>query len=201
MIPVLVLISMNWLHKWGGLGLICVALVDSSAIPIPGGLDLMTAFLAAHNRSLWIYYALMSTAGSVLGGYLTYRVARKGGKETLDRRIPKDKLHNVERMFERWGFGAVLVSAILPPPFPTVPFLAGAGTLKYPLKKFISALALARAVRFTLIAYFASQYGRRFLSLLGRIHISLPFLLTLFAILAIAALAAYIVWRSRRSRV
>jgi len=118
-----VLISLSWLKRWGGAGLIAVALIDNSVIPIPGGLDLLTALLAAGNRNLWLYYALMSTAGSVLGGYLTYRVARKGGKETLDQRIPKDRLENVERLFERWGFGTVVVAAILPPPFLPFRFL------------------------------------------------------------------------------
>src|SRR5512138_3780050 len=147
------ILTLTWLKRWGGAGLIAVAIIDNSVIPIPGGLDLMTALLAAGNKNLWLYYALMSTAGSVLGGYLTYRVARKGGKETLDKRIPEDKLENVERLFERWGFGTVVVAAILPPPFPTVPFLAGAGALNYPLRKFISALAVARAARFILVAY------------------------------------------------
>ena len=37
---------------------------------------------------LWLYYAFMATVGSVAGGFGTYRLARKGGKETLARRFP-----------------------------------------------------------------------------------------------------------------
>jgi len=197
---IVTIISLGWLKRWGGAGLIGLAIVDNSVIPIPGGMDLMTALLSASNRNLWLYYALMSTAGSVLGGYLTYRVAREGGKETLDQRIPKDKLEHVERLFEKWGFGTVLVAAVAPPPFPTVPFLAGAGALNYPVKKFIAALAVARAVRFTVLAYLASLYGRHVLNLLGRVHLSLPVMLSIVGVVAAAAVAAYLVWKHRRSR-
>jgi membrane protein DedA with SNARE-associated domain len=98
-------------------------------------------------------------------------VARKGGEETLDQRIPKDKLERVENPFERWGFGTVLVAAILPPPFPTVPFLAGAGTLNYPVRKFIAALTLARAARFTIASYLALVYGRSVVRLISKVHL------------------------------
>ncbi len=32
------------------------------------------------------YYAFMGTVGEVAGGYLTYRLAAKGGEETLERK-------------------------------------------------------------------------------------------------------------------
>ena len=38
---------------------------------------------AARSAELWFYYAVMATLGSVLGGFVTYRLARKGGKESL----------------------------------------------------------------------------------------------------------------------
>ena len=177
-------------------------IADSSAVPIPGGLDLVTILLAASHKDLWLYYALMSTAGSVVGGYLTYRIARQGGKGTLDQRIPKDKLEQVEGLFERWGFGTVLVAAVLPPPFPTVPFLAGAGALNYPVKKFITALTLARAARFALIAYLASLYGRSVAKLLGEAQLSLPLILGIAGGLIAIGVASFLIWRvRRRSRV
>lgn len=191
-------IALGWLRHWGGAGLIALGIIDSSVIPIPGGLDLMTVLLAASNKNLWLYYALMSTAGSVAGGYLTYRVARKGGKETLDQRIPRDKLKRVEGMFERWGFGTVFIAAISPPPFPTVPFLAGAGALNYPVKKFIVALTLARATRFAVVAYLASLYGRSAARLLSRLHLSLPVVLSIIAVLIAGGLCAFLIWRYRR---
>jgi membrane protein DedA with SNARE-associated domain len=191
---------LKWLRHWGGPGLIGLGIVDSSFLPIPGGMDLVTAVLAAGNHTLWWYYALMSTMGSVAGGYLTYRIAREGGKEALEQRIPKGKIERVEQAFEKWGFGTVFVAAIMPPPFPTVPFLAGAGALKYPVKQFMTALASARAIRFTVLAYLASLYGHRFLNLLKNAHLSLSVILVMVCALVGIGVAAYLIWRYRSRR-
>ncbi len=87
----------------------------------------------------------MATVGAVIGGYITYGLARKGGKEAFERKLSKKKAEKVFERFERWGFVAVAVPALLPPPFPIVPFLLAAGAMQYSRKKFVAALALGRA--------------------------------------------------------
>ena len=72
----------RWLFHLGGLGLIPLGLLDSSPIPIPGAMDVAMIVLSARQEQLWLYYALMATAGSVIGGFVTYRLARKGGKRS-----------------------------------------------------------------------------------------------------------------------
>jgi membrane protein DedA with SNARE-associated domain len=69
-------------------------------------------------------------------------VAQKGGKETLVRRFPPHKLVKAYEIFSRWGFGAIALPALLPPPLPMVPFLLAASTMQYPLRKFLLALTL-----------------------------------------------------------
>ena len=123
--------ALRWLVHLGGPGLILLGVIDNSPIPLPGSMDVATILLAAHNRNMWIYYAMMATAGSVLGGYLTYRMARKGGKETLEKRFSKRKTARVYAIFERWGLVSVAIPAILPPPFPIVPMLLAAGAMQY----------------------------------------------------------------------
>src|SRR4030088_3795028 len=115
--------ALRWLVHLGGPGLIALGVIDNSPIPLPGSMDAATILLAAHHRNLWVYYAIMATLGAALGGYLTYRMARKGGKETLEKRLSKRKATKVYAIFERWGFAAVAIPAILPPPFPIVPIL------------------------------------------------------------------------------
>jgi membrane protein YqaA with SNARE-associated domain len=152
--------ALRWLIHLGGPGLILLGLADNSLIPMPGSTDVVTILLAAHHREPWFYYAIMATAGAVLGGYLTYRMARKGGKETLEKRFSKKKVNKVYAIFERYGFAAVAIPAILPPPFPIVPMLLAAGALQYPTKKFLTALAVGRGIRFTILAYLGFHYGR-----------------------------------------
>jgi membrane protein YqaA with SNARE-associated domain len=149
-----------WLRHLGGIGLVLLGIADSSVIPLPGSMDVLTIYLAARHRQLWWYYAAMATVGAVLGGYITYILAREGGKEAFERKLSSRKAAKVFARFERWGFGAVAVPALLPPPFPIVPFLLAAGALQYSRKKFVLALTLGRAARYTIVAGLGAIYGR-----------------------------------------
>jgi membrane protein YqaA with SNARE-associated domain len=157
-----------WLLHLGGIGLIPLGVLDSSVVPIPGSMDFATILLSARDKHLWFYYAFMATAGSVLGGYLTYRLARKGGKEAMEKKLSKGNVNKVVRRFERWGFAAILVPALLPPPIPMVPFLIAAGAMQYSRAKFIAALATGRAIRYLILAFLGVRYGSQILSLFSR---------------------------------
>ena len=152
--------ALRWLIHLGGPGLILLGLADNSLIPLPGSTDVVTILLAAHHREPWFYYAIMATAGAVLGGFLTYRMARRGGKATLEKKFSKKKVNKVYAIFDRYGFAAVAIPAILPPPFPIVPMLLAAGAMQYPTRKFLTALAVGRGIRFTILADLGFHYGR-----------------------------------------
>jgi membrane protein DedA with SNARE-associated domain len=181
-VPRLILISIQrrgfsrslliWLRHLGGPGLILLGLLDNSVVPVPGSMDALTVVLAANQRDWWPYYAAMATVGSLIGGYLTYRIARREGKERLETRLSRGKMKKVEGVFGRWGFGAIAIAAVLPPPAPMVPFLLAAGATQYPRKKFLAALAIGRSVRYGVLAFLAAIYGRRILRVIlqhGRI--------------------------------
>jgi membrane protein YqaA with SNARE-associated domain len=174
----------RWLFHLGGIGLIPLGLLDNSPIPIPGAMDVATILLSARQAQLWVYYALMATAGSLLGGFLSYRLARKGGKEALERRFPRRKMGKIYKTFERWGFAAIAIPALLPPPMPMVPFLFAAGALQYPVRKFLIALTLGRLARYTILAYLGARYGRQILSLVTE-HIN-PFVVAISVAVMIA---------------
>ena len=157
--PLLAMTVLRRLHRLGGPGLILLGIADNSVIPLTGSVDVLTIWLAAHHREPWPYYAMMATIGAVLGGYITYSLARKGGKETLERKLSKRTATKVHKGFERWGFYAVAVPAILPPPFPIVPFLLAAGAMQYSRKKFLAALTVGRGIRFTILASLGARYG------------------------------------------
>src|ERR1700676_1740099 len=121
--PLLAVPLWRQLRRLGGVGLVLLGIADNSVIPLTGSMDVLTIWLAARHREPWPYYALMATIGAVLGGYITYSLARKGGKQAMERRLSKRRAARVYKRFERWGFGAIAVPALLPPPFPFVPFL------------------------------------------------------------------------------
>jgi membrane protein YqaA with SNARE-associated domain len=157
----------HWVFQLGGLGLIPLGLLDNSPIPLPGIMDVATILLAAREQKLWLYYAVMATAGSVMGGFVTYRLARKGGKEALERRFTRRKVDRVCAIFERWGFSAIAIPAFLPPPVPMVPFLLAAGAMQYPARKFLVALTLGRISRYMVLGYLAARYGRQIIAFIA----------------------------------
>jgi len=161
---------MHWLISLGGPGLILLGLADNSLIPLPGSTDVATIVLAAHHRQPWFYYSSMATAGAVLGGFLTYRMSRKGGKEAVNKKFSQKKAKKVYAIFERWGFASVAIPAILPPPFPIVPMLLAAGAMQYPTKKFLAALAVGRGIRYSILGYLGAHYGRSIVNFFGRYY-------------------------------
>jgi membrane protein DedA with SNARE-associated domain len=193
---IILLTAWEQLQRWGGPGLIALGVLDSSFIPLPGSMDALTVILATARKSWWPYYALMATGGSVLGGYLTYRVGQKGGEEALEKKISRDKMEKVRRAFDKGGFTAVFVPALLPPPVPMVPFLLTAGAMKYSTRRFLAALAAGRAVRYFLLAFVASLYGRAILGLFAEYHT--PVLWTLVGVAVAAALVGLGYWIYRK---
>jgi len=187
-----------WIYRLGGLGFIPLGLLDNSVIPLPGSMDVLTIFLSARNEQLWLYYALMATVGSVIGGLVTYRLARKGGKETLARRFPPRKLEKIYKIFERWGLGAIAIPALLPPPVPMVPFLFAAGAMQYPVRKLPLALALGRLVGYTLLAFLAPRYGRQMLAFISQ-H-GHPALLIVAGLIATAGVVLFVTFIGKRQR-
>jgi len=188
----------TWLRHLGGVGLILLGIADSSVVPLPGSMDVLTIYLAAKHHQLWWYYALMATVGAVVGGYITYSLARKGGKEAFEHKMSSKKAAKVFERFERWGFGAVAVPALLPPPFPIVPFLLAAGAMQYSRKKFIAALALGRAIRFTIVAGLGAIYGRHIVRFFSRYY--KPALFVLIGLAVIGGVLAFIQYYRYKNR-
>jgi len=188
----------RWVFHLGGLGFIPLGLLDSSVIPLPGSMDVLTLVLSARTPDLWLYYGLMATIGSVLGGFLTYRLARKGGRETLERKFPARTLEKVYSIFSRWGFAAIAIVALLPPPAPMVAFMLAAGAMQYSVKKFLLALTLGRIVRYSLLAFLAARYGRHVLTIIWQQgH---PVLIATIALIAAAIAALIFILASKRRK-
>ena len=187
----------RWLIHLGALGFLPLGLIDSSIIPLPGSMDVLTIILAARDAKLWPYYAVMATLGSVLGGFVTYRLARKGGEKSLEKRLSAKSMKRVVKLFERWGFAAIAIPAVLPPPMPFVPFLLAAGAMQYSVKKFLLAMALGRIVRYMILAYLAARYGRKMLPFL--LQHGNPVLAAVVAVV-VTSLLAYLVFRGIKTK-
>jgi membrane protein DedA with SNARE-associated domain len=105
----------------------------------------------------------------------------------------------VTRAFERWGFFAVAIPALLPPPFPFVPFLIAAGAAQYSPKKFLGALTLGRGVRYSIMAGLGFVYGRHILRFFSQYYApALTVLVGLALIGAVLTLIQYLRYRKKK---
>jgi membrane protein YqaA with SNARE-associated domain len=186
------------LRHLGGVGLILLGVADNSVVPLTGSMDVLTIWLAARHREPWPYYALMATLGAVMGGYITYSLARKGGKETMERKLSKKRAAQFCKAFARWGFGAVAIPALLPPPFPFLPFLLAAGAMQYSRKKFLAALTLGRGVRYFIVAWLGFHYGNHILRFFSRYYKpTLAILIGLAVVGTVLTLIQYLSYRKK----
>ncbi len=201
LLPLLGFSVLSWLHRLGGPGLILLGIADSSIIPLPGSMDVFVIILSSARREWWPYYAFMATVGAVLGGYITYRLAEKGGEETLEKKVGKKRAQKVYDRFEKHGFSTVVIGSVLPPPFPIVPFLMAAGVLQYPRKKFLAALSLGRGMRFFAVAFIGRTYGRAIIGFFSRYRDPVLYGLIALAVLGgIAALLYFKYYRPKRRK-
>jgi membrane protein YqaA with SNARE-associated domain len=150
----------------GALGLFSLAIVDSSPLPTFGGPDILTAILAASHRNPWYEYAAVATAGSVIGAYLTFRLARKAGSAYLHSKFGHRKLDAILNFFHKWGTSALAVSTAAPIPMPTSMLFAAAGASDYGVGRFLTVVIICRSARYTFIAIVADHYGRHFVRVL-----------------------------------
>jgi membrane protein YqaA with SNARE-associated domain len=185
-----------WIIRAGGPGLVALGIADNSVVPLTGSMDVLTIWLAASQRGLWFYYAIMATVGAVLGGYITYALGRKGGKEAIEHKLNKKNAEKITRRFQRWGFWTVFTGAILPPPFPLVPVLLAAGAIQYSRKKFIGALAAGRGVRYSIVAGLGALYGDSIVSFFSRYY--KPALLILIGAAVVGGVLALLEYRRSR---
>jgi len=149
---------LDWLKAFGPLGLFGISLVDSAGIPLPGGPDAVMIWLSANTPVLMPLYALAATAGSAIGCTLLYLVARRAGVAALKRVTPA-KRDRIESLLGRYDMIAVMVPAVLPPPFPFKPFVLCAGVFRLKTWRFITAIFIGRSVRFLIEGWLAIRFG------------------------------------------
>jgi membrane protein YqaA with SNARE-associated domain len=145
-------------------GLLLMGALDSSLIFfLPLGIDFALIVLAARQPHLFWLYALLATAGSLIGATVTFWVGRKVGEHGLTRLMKPSRLERVKnRVSHGAGFG-VAALAIIPPPFPFTAFVLASGALGGQPWAFFTTLAAVRLVRFLAEGGLAAIYGRRLL--------------------------------------
>jgi len=141
--------------------MIIIGALDSSLLSLPEINDYLVVGRCYKTPSAAFYFPLFAAIGSVIGCNLLYSIMRRGGQSVLRKRFKVESIQKVERAYERFGFFAIGIPAILPPPLPFKIFVATAGTLEYPRWKFLLTVMVARSFRYYVEGILAVFYGKR----------------------------------------
>ncbi len=180
----------GWLKTWqakigafagaiGAPGLFLISFLDSSFIPFPIINDGLLIEFSIKQPSRMPLYALLATLGSIVGCVVLYLLARRGGEAFFHRKAGA-KATTIRLWIERNGFGGMLIAALLPPPTPFKVFVFAAGVFEVPLTSFVTAIALARCIRYFGIGYLAIRYGKDAIPFIGHHRLGVVVALVLF---------------------
>ena len=187
----------EWLLAFGAFGLFAISLLDSAFVPLPSGPDLIMVLLTIEAPAWMPVYALAATAGSTLGCTFLYLVARRAGATAL-KRMNQERRERLENLLGRYDMLAVMVPAVLPPPFPFKPFILSAGVFKLKMTRFIAAIFIGRGARFLVEGWLAIRYGKDATEIIQR-H-GLKVLIAVVAIFILSLAFKFYRLRSRRAQ-
>jgi membrane protein YqaA with SNARE-associated domain len=155
---------LHLLFSFGIFGLFFISIIDSSFVPlpIPGVTDIMIVLFAAQKTDVFLL-VILATAGSAIGGYLSYQVGQSGGMAFLEKHVPARIFKRVCEWMENHAILSVALPALLPPPMPLSPFVLAAGALKMSRSKFMYTFTISRAIRHSFAAFLGVHYGRHVL--------------------------------------
>jgi membrane protein YqaA with SNARE-associated domain len=176
--------------------MIIIGALDSSLLSLPEINDYLVVGRCFKYPSAVFYFPLFAATGSVIGCHILYSIVRRGGQAVLRKRFPLQSIKRVERAYERFGFFAIAIPAIMPPPLPFKIFVATAGALEYPRWKFLMTVMIARSVRYYVEGILAVYYGRRVLLFMkdnGLVIVSIV------GTLVLIGLIIYFIVRQRRN--
>jgi membrane protein YqaA with SNARE-associated domain len=136
-----------------------VSFAESSVFPIPP--DALLIPMVLSKRIRWLWYVVVCTVASVLGGLLGYAIGyflfQEVAMPVLAFYGYADKVEEFTETFNDWGAWAVFIAGITPFPYKVITVASGATALSLPV--FIVASILARGLRFFIVAYLLYHFG------------------------------------------
>ena len=153
-------------HKYANPLLSFVAFIESSFFPIPP--DVMIIPMTVAKKEKFLKIALIATIFSVLGGLFGYLIGYIFFNEVGYKIIEFYGYENVNILKEKFStqaglaswFGILFTAGFTPLPFKI--FTITSGFIHFNIFFFIFACAVARGLRFFLVAYLTYKFGSKF---------------------------------------
>jgi membrane protein YqaA with SNARE-associated domain len=163
----------DWVLHWaetpyGSWALFFLAFAESSFFPIPP--DVLLIALAISIPAKSFTYALICSAGSVLGGMAGYAIGYNAmqlvGSHILDFYGLTDRYHTIGILYDRYNAWAVGIAGFTPIPYKVFTITAGAFNINFSV--FVLASAVGRAARFFLVGWLIYRFGPTIRSCIDR---------------------------------
>ncbi|HUF78503.1 MAG TPA: acylphosphatase [Thermoanaerobaculia bacterium] len=140
---------------YGTWALFGLAFAESSFFPIPPDVLLIALCLGEPEKSLW--FALVCSVGSVLGGAAGYGIGLWGGRPLLLRLFTRERVAVVTGYFDRYNAWAVGIAGLTPIPYKIFTIAGGAFAIDFRI--FVLASIVSRSLRFFAIAALMWWFG------------------------------------------
>jgi membrane protein YqaA with SNARE-associated domain/acylphosphatase len=140
---------------YGTWALFVIAFAESSFFPIPPDVLLIALCIGEPEKSLW--FALVCSVGSVVGGAAGYGIGLAGGRPLLLRLFGPERVAVVSRYFDRYNAWAVGIAGLTPIPYKIFTIAGGAFTIDFRI--FVVASIVSRSLRFFAIAGLMWWFG------------------------------------------
>ncbi|MGA2980851.1 MAG: VTT domain-containing protein [Terriglobales bacterium] len=179
----------------GPWGMLAFAAVDGSFLGMP--LDAIFVGYVYNDRSRFLMYVLLGSAGSALGSIVLYVVGYTGGEVLLRKRLSPVRFEKIHESFNRHEFWALMFPAMLPPPAPFKIVVLAAAAFEMNFAHFLLAIFAGRFVRFLIEALLTLWFGPQIVTLTGNLfaHHFVGILVGVGVIVA-----GWLIWRRVRRR-
>ena len=147
--------------------MLALAAVDGSFMGLP--LDPIFVGYVYHDRSRFLLYVLLASAGSALGSIVLYVIGFAGGEVLLRKRISAEQFEKIHESFDRHEFWALMFPAMLPPPMPFKIVVLAAAAFEMNFAHFLLAIFAGRFVRFLIEALLTLWFGPQIVTLTGNL--------------------------------
>ncbi len=136
-----------WALEWGYLGGFLVSLGETVILPLFPDPFILGA--EAVGLGAWLMVGVIC-AGTILGAALGYALGSWLGHPVATRLFGKSNYTKAEKLMDKYGVWAVIITGFTPIPFKISVWLAG--ILEMPFGKFMLAVIIGRVPRFVLVA-------------------------------------------------
>lgn len=148
------------LKQLGPLGTFLVGLIDGIGLPNPGGPDYLLLFVAWARPHQAYLSAFTLIAGSAIGTFILYSLARKGGERYLESKLKSPRAKRFRAWFLHYGLITVFIPTFVPMiPMPLKAFVLSSGALGVRPVPFMLTVLAGRVPRYLFLAYLGRSLG------------------------------------------